>query len=99
MIELNNEMQLKSAIARAKAEAKNLFVQKTKAVRQYRVTNRRKGVTYLVNFFVQNRRKFALCNCKAGQRDLACKHVVAAAAFNMYLAENGMLTKKSVSVA
>lgn len=98
MIELASEKILEKAIARAKAEAKNLFVQLTKVPRQYRVTNRAKNTTYLVNFFVIKGRRFGVCNCKAGQRDLACKHVAAAAGLNMYLATTGMLNRKAVSL-
>lgn len=98
MIELINAQILDRAIAKAKAEAKNLFVQTTKAPRQYKVTNRAKNVTYLVNFYIQQGRRFAVCNCRAGQNDMACKHVAAAAGLNMYLAQNGMLNRKSVSL-
>lgn len=98
MIELTNQTVLENAIARAKAEAKSLFVQLTKVPRQYRVTNRAKNSTYLVNFFIMNGRRFAVCECKAGQKDMACKHVAAAAGLNMYLAANGMLNRKAVSV-
>ena len=99
MIELKTREQLEKAIARAKAEAKNLFVQVTTVPRQYRVTNRARQVTYLVNFFIQNGRRLAVCNCKAGQNDMACKHVACAAALNMYLAQNGRLNRKAVSVS
>ncbi len=98
MVELKSREQLEKAVARAKAEAKNLFVQITNVPRQYRVTNRAKQVTYLVNFFIINGRKLAVCNCKAGQNDMVCKHVAVAAALNMYLASNGMLSRKAVSV-
>ena len=90
MIKLTVENTAK-AIERAKAEAKNLFVQKTEVSRQYQVTNRAKNATYLVKFAVQNCNKLGQCDCQGGQRNLVCKHLVAAASLNMYLAQNGML--------
>ncbi len=100
MIELRNREQLEKAINRAKAKAKNLLVQKTNAVRQYHVTNRTSGNVYTVNFFIRkDGKRFASCNCKAGLNDIACKHVAASAAFNIYLASNGQLTGKAVSEA
>ena len=100
MIELKNEAQLERAIKRARAEAKSLLVQTTQAVRQYRVTNRANGNVYVVNFFVRNSgKRFAHCNCKAGEQNMACKHLAAAAGLNMYLAANGVFERKSVSIA
>lgn len=98
MIELKNKEQLSKAIERAKAEAKNLLVQTTNAVRQYRVTNRANGNVYTVNFFVRNDgKRFAHCNCKASEKGIACKHVAASAALNIYLASSGQLKRKTVS--
>jgi hypothetical protein len=97
MIELKNTAQLEKAITRAKAESKSLLVQRTNAVRQYRVTNRQNGNVYTVNFFVRNDgKRFAHCNCKAGMQNLACKHIAASAALNIYLAANGQLNRKAV---
>lgn len=96
MIELRNRNQLSNAINRAKAEARNLLVQTTNAVRQYRVTNRANGNIYLVNFFVRtDGKRFAHCTCKAGEKGIACKHIAASAALNIYLAENGQLKRKT----
>ena len=96
MIELRNRNQLSNAINRAKAEARNLLVQTTNAVRQYRVTNRKNGNVYLVNFFVRiDGKRFAHCTCLAGEKGIACKHIAASAALNIYLAENGQLKRKT----
>lgn len=96
MIELRNRNQLSNAINRAKAEARNLLVQTTNAVRQYRVTNRANGNIYLVNFFVRtDGKRFAHCTCKAGEKGIACKHIAVSAALNIYLAENGQLKRKT----
>ncbi len=96
MIELKTRDQLSNAINRAKAETRNLFVQTTNAVRQYRVTNRANGNVYLVNFFIRiDGKRFAHCTCQAGQKGIACKHVAASAALNIYLAENGQLKRKA----
>lgn len=98
MIELISPEQINKAIERARAERKNLVVRLTAAARQYRVENRATGGDYLVNFFIRNNRRFAHCSCKAGLQNMACKHVAAAAALNVYLAEKGALNRKSVSV-
>lgn len=97
MIELKSREQLERAIARAKAESKNLIVRLTNAVRIYRVENRKNGNVYTVNFFVRNNRRFGSCDCRAGQEGMACKHLAAAAALNSYLAEQGALKRKAVS--
>jgi hypothetical protein len=98
MIELRSEEQLKGAIERARNEARNLVVRRTNASRQYRVTNRKNGNDYTVDFFVRtDGRRFGHCTCKAGQNGLACKHIAAAAALNIYLAAQGLLGGKSVS--
>ncbi len=97
MIELKSRQQIEKAIQRAKAEARNLLVQTTNAVRQYRVTNRANGNVYLVNFFIRkDGKRFAHCTCLAGEKGIACKHVAASAALNLYLAENGQLKRKAV---
>ncbi|HEX8565429.1 MAG TPA: SWIM zinc finger family protein [Pyrinomonadaceae bacterium] len=98
MIGLISRNTINKAIERAKAERKNLVVRRTTAARQYRVENRATGGNYIVNFFVRNNRKFGHCSCPAGLNNLACKHIAAAAALNIYLAEQGLLNRKSVSV-
>jgi len=77
MIELKSVEQLGKAIERAKAG--RLFVRFVQ-FRQFRVENRANGHTYNVNFFVRAGRRFGQCDCKGGERGLACKHIVAAAA-------------------
>jgi hypothetical protein len=100
LIELKQKSQLENAIQRAKSEAKSLLIQRTGVARQYRVTNRRSGNVYLVNFFVRkDGKRFAHCSCKAGLQNIACKHLAAAAGYNMYLAAIGQLNRKAVSAA
>ncbi len=77
MIELKSAEQLGKAIARARAG--RLFVRFVQ-FRQFRVENRANGHTYNVNFFVRAGRRFGHCDCKGGERGLACKHLAAAAA-------------------
>src|SRR5215211_3473112 len=80
MIELTSADQLAKATERARAS--NLLVQPTTIFRQYRVTNRDNGNQYVVNFFVRRSdgKRFGNCTCKAGQNNIACKHLSAAAA-------------------
>ena len=97
MIELKPE-KMQNAIAKAKTERKNLVVRLTEAVRMYRVESRTSGNTYTVNFFIRGNRRFGHCTCKAGLDGRhACKHIAAAAALNMSLAERGLLNRKAVS--
>jgi hypothetical protein len=84
MIELISADQLSKATERAKIS--NLLVQPTTIFRQYRVTNRDNGNTYTVNFFVRNGKRYAGCTCKAGERNLACKHLAAAAGLHICIA-------------
>lgn len=85
MIELVSAEQLAKATERAKAS--NLFVQPSSIFRQYRVTNRDNGQVYVVNFFVRkDGKRFGGCTCKAGERNLACKHLAAAAGLHVCIA-------------
>lgn len=77
MIELKSVEQLSKAIDRAKTGS--LFVRFVQ-FRQFRVENRENGRTYNVNFFVRAGKRFGHCDCKGGERGLACKHLAAAAA-------------------
>jgi len=94
MIELKTRRQMENAINKAKSEAKNLVVRMTTAARMYRVESKISGNTYTVNFFIRNSRRYGHCSCKAGLNNLACKHLAAAAALNMSLAERGLLNRK-----
>jgi len=94
MIELKTRAQLENAINKAKSEARNLVVRMTNASRMYRVESKISGNTYTVNFFIRNNRRYGHCSCKAGLNNQACKHLVAAAALNMSLAERGLLNRK-----
>ncbi|MDQ1613270.1 MAG: hypothetical protein QOG00_3201 [Pyrinomonadaceae bacterium] len=81
MIQLINAEQLAKATERAKAS--NLFVQPTTFKRQYKVANRDNGKQYYVDFFVRNGKRYGQCTCKAGARNLACKHLSAAAGYHV----------------
>lgn len=83
MIQLNSTEQLAKAIERAKAG--RLFVRFVQ-FRQFRVENRANGQTYNVNFFVREGKRFGHCDCKGGERGLACKHIAAAAAVQIGIA-------------
>jgi len=83
MLELKSAAQLGKAIERAKAG--RLFVRFVQ-FRQFRVENRANGRTYNVNFFVHAGRRFGHCDCKGGERGLACKHLAAAAAIQTGIA-------------
>lgn len=97
MIELTTA-RLQNAIAKARAESKNLVVRMTGAVRMYRVESKTSGQTYTVNFFVRrDGKRFGSCTCKAGQNDMACKHIAAAAALNTCLAAQGAFKRSAVS--
>ncbi len=99
MIELRSYGQLRNAIARARREARCLKVQMTDVQRRYLVTNRVNGNTYLVNFYVYGGKRYGDCSCMAGQNGLPCKHLAAAAAYNIYLAEQGLLDRHIVRAA
>lgn len=84
MVELVSADQLAKATERAKGS--NLFVQPTSIFRQYRVTNRDNGNKYVVNFFVRNGKRYGHCTCKAGERNLVCKHLSVSAAYHVCIA-------------
>jgi hypothetical protein len=84
MIQLMTPEAIKRATERAKAS--KLFVQSTGLFRQYRVTNRETGAQYTVDFFVHNGRRFGHCSCKAGQNNIPCKHISAAAGLHAMVA-------------
>lgn len=83
MIELKSAEQLSKAIERARAG--RLFVRFIQ-FRQFRVENRANGKTYNVNFFLRAGHRFGHCDCKGGERGLACKHLAAAAAIQTGIA-------------
>jgi hypothetical protein len=84
MIELISAEQMQPAIARARES--RLYVRPTSLYRQYLVENRDNGAVYYVNFFVEGRRKYAGCQCKAGRNNMLCKHIAAAAGYHLMLA-------------
>jgi SWIM zinc finger len=83
MIQLVSAGQLSKATERAKAG--NLFVKPSSLFRQYHVTNRETGARYMVDFFVRKSdgARFGHCTCKAGQNNIACKHMSAAAGYHI----------------
>ena len=83
IIELRSIEQLSEAIERVKAwQLFMRFIQ----FRQFKVENRASGATYDVNFFVRDGKRFGHCDCKGGERGLACKHLAAAAAVHVGIA-------------
>jgi hypothetical protein len=82
MVELISEEQLSKATERAKSS--KLFVQPSTFLRQYHITNRETGARYTVDFFVRkDGKRFGHCTCKAGERNLVCKHLSAAAGYHI----------------
>lgn len=82
MVELVSAEQLSKATERAKSS--KLFVQPSNLFRQYHVTNRETGAKYTVDFFVRkDGKRFGHCTCKGGERNLACKHLSAAASLHL----------------
>jgi hypothetical protein len=81
MVELGSAEQLSRATERAKAG--NLLVQPSSLLRQYHITNRETGAQYTVNFFVRNGKRYGHCTCRGGMRNLACKHLSAAAGYHV----------------
>lgn len=86
MIELRSIEQLTKAIERARAG--KLSVKFTSIYRQYKVTNLESGAEYIVNFFIRDGRRYAHCTCKAGENNMLCKHVAAAAGLHVMVAAN-----------
>jgi len=85
MIEVKRE-NLQKAIARnMKAR---MLVQPSSIYRQYKVTNKETGARYVVNFFIRKSdgKRFGHCDCLGGQKNLACKHLSAAAALHVAIA-------------
>ncbi len=100
MIELRSHRQLRNAIERARREARYLIVRRTDVPRRYSVTNRFNGNNYIVNFHVNDGgKRYGDCSCMAGQNGLPCKHLAAAAALNIYLAQQGLLDRHIVRAA
>ena len=85
MIQLTTAAAIKKAVDRAKES--NLLVQPSGLFRMYYVTNRTNGQRYTVNFVVRTGRRFGGCTCPAGERGIPCKHLAAAAALHVCLAE------------
>lgn len=78
MIQINNFNEQFSRAA-ARAAAGQLTVEPSTLMRQYRVRNNEKGVTYRVDFFkTSDGRKFVTCECAGGQSGRICKHAAAA---------------------
>lgn len=77
MIQITSFNQFDRAAARAAAG--NFTVAPSTLLRQYRVTNNDKGVTYRVDFYkASDGRKFVTCECAGGQSGGICKHAAAA---------------------
>jgi len=89
MIQLQSVDQLQKAIERAKAS--KLFVHAGSFFRQYKVTNRKTGAQYTVDFFLRNGKRFGHCTCKAGKHNKECKHIAAAAGLHIMRAAQATL--------
>lgn len=83
MIQLTTIEAIQKAVE--KARSSNLYVQIIQW-RQYRVTNREKGIQYTVDFFVRRGKRYGHCTCKAGMANKACKHLAAAAGLHLMVA-------------
>jgi hypothetical protein len=81
MVQLTTPEGIAKATERAKAS--KLFAKPTSMFRQYRVENRLNDQTYTVDFFIRNGKRFGHCTCVAGERNLACKHLSAAAGLHV----------------
>lgn len=65
--------------AKLRASAGKLTVAPSSLLRQYRVTNEEKGVTYRVDFYkAADGRKYATCECAGAKGGHICKHMGAA---------------------
>jgi hypothetical protein len=83
MIEITKE-NIEKAIERARHE-KPLV--KVIEFRRYSVTNKTTGANYTVKFSKIGNRKFAECDCKAGQQGkYLCKHVGASIGIHIVIA-------------
>ncbi len=83
MIEIT-KANIEKAIERARA-TKPLV--KVIQFRLYSVTNKQTGANYTVKFSKIGNKKFAECNCKAGQQGkFVCKHIGASIGIHIVLA-------------
>ena len=72
--------------AKLRASAGRLKVQPSSLLRQYRVTNEEKGVTYRVDFYrASGGCKFATCECAGAKAGFVCKHMGAALPMHLEL--------------
>lgn len=79
--------------AKLRASAGKLTVAQSTLLRQYRVTNEEKGVTYRVDFYkAVDGRKYATCECAGAKAGFICKHMGAALPVHLEL----MLTLESL---
>lgn len=83
MIKLEHGDKMNKAIERAKVVRP--FV-KWLGERTYTVTSRDGQGVYTVRFAVANGNKLAECNCTAGEAEMLCYHIAAAAAVNIAIA-------------
>lgn len=94
MIELTTAENISRAIERAKRS--KLFVQAV-AWRIYKVTNRENGNSYEVTFTVTNGKRFGKCTCKAGQQQMACKHLAAAVSRHVMIAAERQASQQTMA--
>ena len=84
MIELTSKEKIAKAIDKARQQKPRVRVI---AFGLYAVQNKETGATYEVVCERRGNRRFAGCNCKAGERDLPCYHLAAAVGVHSQLAE------------
>jgi len=82
VIELTRD-KLQKAIEKAKQERNHV---RPLTWRRYEVTTPKGGI-YTVTFDVRKGRKYGACNCKAGQREMACYHLASAIAVHLAIAK------------
>ena len=81
MIELQLSEQMKKATERARLS--NLMVQGRGRAGDYRVINKSSGGDYRVQVNSESGIVFGSCTCKAGSRNVICKHL--AEVYNLHM--------------
>lgn len=84
MIEIKPNEAMNRAVERAKQHHPRVQIVNA-GQRIYRVSGSN-GANYVVRFAVNGSRKFAACECQAGQAGRLCYHVASAAAVNIGVA-------------
>jgi hypothetical protein len=83
MIQLTTAATLQKAINKARTVKPRVRVNQ---FGNYTVENKQTGARYTVECGKSDGKRFAHCTCKAGERNIACYHLVAAAGLHIVLA-------------